>query len=286
MRWLLPFLALAACEPRRDHGAIDREAASALFDELVIETPPGISDITVDDRGVLWAVAERDRAVIELELGKSPIVHELEGLTRDLDTEAIVWLGNGKFAFGIEGTISPVAAVMLGELRGNDIVITSTRSLLRDELDLAISINHGIEALCGREGELLAGIESVGRLDDGTRWAPLVRLRGDASELVRLRLTTKKGKLSALTCTIDDDGVAQVVAIERHFGVVRLLRFTVGREDKDVTPAIELDLFPILRDHFNLEGITRLPDGRLVLVNDNQNKTVDGPTQLFVFKAR
>ena len=286
MRWLVPLLALAACEPRRDHGAIDREAANALFDEIVIEAPPGISDITVDDRGVLWAVAERDRAVIEIELGKPPIVHELKGLTGDLDTEAIVWLGNGRFAFGIEGTISPVAAVMLGELRGNDIVITSTRSLVRDELDLSISINHGIEALCGRDGELLAGIESVGRLDDGTRWAPLVRLRGDTTELVRLRLTTKKGKLSALSCTIDGDGVAQVTGIERHFGVVRLLRFTVGRDDKEVTPSVELDLFPILRDHFNLEGITRLPDGRLVLVNDNQGKTVEGPTQLFVFKAR
>ena len=54
----------------------------------------------------------------------------------------------------------------------------------------------------------------------------------------------------------------------------------------DATPAIDLDLHPVLRDAYNLEGITRLPDGRLVLINDNQSKSPSGPTNLLVFLPR
>ena len=152
---------------------------------------------------------------------------------------------------------------------------------------MTLKANHGIEALCGRDGELLAAIESVGKDPISfKRFAPLVRLRGDAVHAAKLWLTSETGKISAMACTIADDGTAQVLALERHFGVARILKFTIGRTDVEITPTVELDLHPIIHDDYNLEGIVRLLDGRLVMINDNQGRQASGPTELFVFHPR
>lgn len=281
-------LALAACGTKPDERPIDRAAEKALLDEVAINTPPGMSDLTMDDRGVLWAVAERTRKVIELDTSRTPVVpvtHEMTGFMPDLDTEAIAWLGNGKLAFGVEGQHTPFAGLVFAELRDGKIAQTSMRALTDADLGVTLQVNHGVEALCGSDGELLAGLESVGKVGD-KRWAPLVRVRGDSLHVTKLWLTTKKGKLSALNCTIGDDGVAHVTAIERHFGVQRILTFDVGRDDAEVTPTVYVDLWPVLHDHFNMEGIARLHDGRLVTINDNESSEVSGPTELFVFHPR
>jgi hypothetical protein len=279
-------IALAACGSHREVGPIDQEAARGVFEQVRIDAPHGISDLTIDDRGVMWAVAERDRFVVEIELGKPPIRHSLDGIPKSIDTEGIAWLGDGQFAISTEGAHEATAAIMFGELRSGRLVVTRTRAITSEELGVEMTANHGIESVCGNREQLLAASETVGKLPDGSRYAPLVRLRGDALSITKLRLTSDRGKISALHCTFDAEGDAQVVAIERHFGVARILKFTVGRDDVEVTPAIEIDLHPILRDALNLEGIVRLPDGRLVAINDNQARTANGPTQLLVFTAR
>lgn len=287
-RLALALLGLAACESRKI-GRIDREAAKKLFDEVALPTaPPGMSDLTIDDRGILWAIAERDRTVLEIDVTKQPplvTTHPLQGIADGVDTEAIAWLGNGAFAIGTEGANAPSASVVSAELRGTAIVATATRDLSSGQLGVLLTSNHGIEALCGRGGELLAVAETVGK-DVDKRWAPLVRIRGDEVTLTKLWLTTTTGKISAITCTLADDGAAKVTAIERHFGVARLLSFTLDRSSKEVTPTVDLDLHPVLHNAFNLEGITKLPDGRIVTINDNQSSKVSGPTQLFVFHPR
>jgi len=40
-----------------------------------------------------------------------------------------------------------------------------------------------------------------------------------------------------------------------------------------------------LRGALNLEGLARLPDGRVVAVVDNQYRTITGPDELLVFRA-
>ncbi len=286
---LWPLLALAACGKQHEAGPIDRETAQGLFEQLPLEAPPGMSDLTLDDRGVMWAIAERDRQVLEIELvGAKPRItaYPLDGVPAGVDTEGIAWLGDGRFAIGAEGAHTATAAILFGELRMKRLVITHTRALSSADLGVELTANHGIEAVCGTSDDLLAASETVGRLPDGTRYAPLVRLRGDALAITKVRLTSDRGKLSALHCTFDDSGAAEVIAIERHFGVARILRFAVGRDEAEVTPAIDLDLHPILRDALNLEGIVRLRDGRLVVINDNQSKVAKGPTQLLVFAPR
>lgn len=286
---LVALAVLGACD-KRDKRPMDLEGASKLFDMHRLQSPPGMSDLTIDDRGVLWSISERDRQILEIDVRKQPIVpivHKLEGIAKGVDTEAIVWLGNGKFVIGVEGANGPWAALVSAEVQGDSIVATATRELSDAQVGVTLVPNHGIEALCGRDGELLAAVESVGSDPiSGKRWAPVVRLRGDSVQAAKLWLTTGAGKISAMSCTMTDDGTAQVVAIERHFGVARILKFSIGRTDLEVTPTVELDLNPIIHDDYNLEGIVTLPDGRLVMINDNQGRQASGPTELFVFHPR
>lgn len=285
MKWIALVAALAACGKHRDRP-MNKQAAEALFDELPIDAPPGMSDLTIDDRGVLWAIAERDRKVVEISLGEGTptvVTHDLTGIPDGIDTEAIAWLGDASFAIGLEGEDAPVAGLAYARLVGGTLAVTTTQDFTSAQLGVEPTVNHGIEAVCGTRGQLLAAAEIVGTDPDGTRWASLLRLEGDATSRVKLHLMTKTGKISALHCTFDADGTAHVVALSRHYGVCRILSFDVTRAQTDVTPKLEYDLSSIIGGSLNLEGIVRLPDGRLVLINDNQGRKADGPTMLLVF---
>jgi hypothetical protein len=287
MKWIALVVLLAACGKHKDKP-VDQEAAKALFDEVPLTVPPGMSDLSVDDHGTLWAISERDRKVVEIHLGPPPtvITHPLEGVPDGLDTEALAWLGDGSFALGYEGAHTPVAGILFAQLKDGKVVIDRSRSFTASELGVEPTINHGIEAVCGRPDQVLAAAEVVGTDTDGTRWASLLRVSGDTIIGTRLHLTTKTGKISAMHCTMDADGTAHVVAIERHYGECRILSFDVSPQATTITPKVEYDLAPVIGDSFNLEGIARLPDGRLVLINDNQGREAKGATKLLVFHPR
>ncbi|MBA3539548.1 MAG: hypothetical protein H0T79_07950, partial [Deltaproteobacteria bacterium] len=180
----------------------------------------------------------------------------------------------------------PRAAVAFAERRGARFVVTRTQPLEQLDLGVTLTKNHGAEAVCGTGSDLVIAIEATGRFPDGGRFAPIVRLADGVMSLTRLRLTTETGKISGLECTIAGDGGARVWAIERHYGVSRIVRFTLPRgapAGAELALEVVLDLAPILRDSLNLEGITFLPDGRMVTVADNQGKSVSGPSRLLVF---
>ncbi len=296
MKWAV--LLLAACGHKGGEaaevvgsgsGAIDRAAAKSLFTEIQVATPPGMSGLAVDDHDVIWGVPERDHQLVEMHLAADNTVtlklHPIDGVPDGLDTEGLAWLGGNRFAISTEGQNAPTASVLYAELRpGTDhLVVTRERPLTDADLGVTLAINKGAEGACGAGDDVLIGIESVGRLPDGTRWAPIARLRGEALTVGKLRLTTETGKVSSLDCTIDPDGTAHVWAIERHYGVSKILRFTMPLGVGEITPAVAIDMGPILRDSLNLEGIIQLHDGRLVVINDNQGATIKGPTELLVF---
>jgi hypothetical protein len=295
LAWFL-LLALGACGKHDD----DKTAVAmppAPFDEVDTDLPPGTSDLSLDDQGHLWAVAERDRVVAEIVLDPDKKVakitrHPLDGVPDGVDTEALSWLGGGKFAVGTEGQEQPTASVMFGELHSDGHIAVHAGIDLTDKiLGITLVKNHGVEALCGRGDDLLVAIESWGTFEDKTRWAPLVRIHaGAVTGVQKLKLTTATGKISAVTCTFAPDGTIDATAIERHYGVSRVLTFSVPLGKDVITPEVALDLWPVVRDRYhaklNLEGIAKLPDGRWVMVNDNQGARVDGPTKLFVFHPR
>ena len=297
MKRALVLVAMLACKRTDDDPKKTTALPPTPFDEVDVDLPPGSSDLALDDRGHLWSIAERDRVISEIELTDNPIAtrvthHPVDGVPDGVDTEAIAWLGGGKFAIGTEGQQEATAAVMFGEL-GTDgrIAIHPALSFTNDQLGVVMTKNHGVESLCGRGDDLLVGIESWGTLPDGGRWSPLIRLHGGAvTEIAKLRLTSDRGKLSALYCTFAPDGTADVIGIERHYGVSRILAFSDALGAKEITPKIAMDLWTVVRDRYheklNLEGIVTLADGRWVMVNDNQGAQVDGPTKLFVFHSR
>ncbi|MEP6859759.1 MAG: hypothetical protein ABJE66_04010 [Deltaproteobacteria bacterium] len=293
--WFL-VLALGACGKHDD----DKTAVAvppAPFDEVDTDLPPGTSDLSIDDQGHLWAVAERERVVAEIVLDLEHETakftrHPLDGVPDGVDTEALSWLGGGKFAVGTEGQEQATATVMFGELGTDGHIALHPGVDLTDKiLGITLVKNHGVEALCGRGDDLLVAIESWGTFDDKSRWAPLVRIHaGVVTGVQKLKLTTATGKISAMTCTFAPDGTIDAIAIERHYSVSRILTFSVPLDKDLITPEVALDLWPVVRDRYhaklNLEGIVKLPDGRWVMVNDNQGARVDGPTKLFVFHPR
>lgn len=266
-------LAVAAVGCGRDaRPQVDREAARGVFEEIAIDAPPGLSGLAVDDRGVLWAVPERDRFLVEIVLGEhtaKTTLYPLYDVPTGLDTEGLAFLGDGRFAIATEGHELATASVLYVERRGDRFAVTRERALSSRELGVELTPNHGAEGACGRGDDVVVAIEPTGRLADGARWAPIARLRGSRLAVSRLRLTSETGKLSALDCTIAADGSARAWAIERHHGTSRILRFAVGAAASEITPTVELDLGPILRGALDLEGVVELPDGRLVAVNDN-----------------
>jgi hypothetical protein len=255
-----------------------------LFDLTEVATPPGISDLTLDDHGHVWAIAERDRVVVEmLPDGTHLVRHPLDGIPDGIDTEGLTFLGGKRFAIGTEGGNAPTASIMWAELRGDRLVATRTRELTDADLGVKLTVNHGVEAVCGHDDELLVAIETVGK-DDHGRYAPLVHLRGDQLTLGKLRLTSDVGKISALACAWQPDGSVDIRAVERHYKVSRILRGTLAPGATDVAPSVDIDLEPVLRDTLNVEGLVVLPNGKLLAVNDNQGSTVSGATYLMRFK--
>ncbi|HEY1547611.1 MAG TPA: hypothetical protein VGG28_07320 [Kofleriaceae bacterium] len=290
MRRLVYFaFVVAACGK---HDRVEPAAAAQIFDqEIVLPTvPPGESDLTLDGSGHIWAIAERDRFASELVLAGSNVTvveHAVDGVPDGNDTESIAWLGGSNFVLGIEGQETTTAGVLFAELRPDGhLVVTSTRDLTNAELGVTLQKNHGSEAICGSGDDIVVGIEERGTFPDGSKWAPLVRIKTGRLKLAKLHLTTGTGKLSALDCRFAADGSVDFVGIERHFGVERILHGVLAAGATEVTPTLVQDLAPAIGDKYNLEGIARLPDGRIALINDNQSKTIDGPTKLLLLKPR
>jgi hypothetical protein len=284
-------LAAAACDNRPN---IDQARAATLFTTVDVATSPGLSGLAVDHAGGLWTVAERGGRAYRITLDDAlrPMIEPfvIEGLPPDTDVEGIAVLGVDRFALGTEGHEDGVATVLLAERRGAVLAATRTIELPEQSIGIRLVKNHGAEGVCGAGETIVVGIEDVGE-QGGRRWAPIVRIEGGAiARTHRLWLTTRTGKIAGLDCVPAADGSIVAWAVERHFEETHLIRFTLppltslGAGSDELTPVVALELGPVLNGRLNLEGIARLPDGRIVTVVDNQWKRVTGPSQLLVFR--
>lgn len=294
-------LALVACKHDRRGHDYDRAAATGVFAEVDLDAPPGLSDLAVDPAGTLWALPERDRVLVAVTVptrlpiagAKLPTTRvPLEGVPAHDDTESLTWLDADHVALGLEGQDRGTATLAIATRTGDRFVVGESRALETLPLGVTLADNHGAEGLCGSGDDVLVAIEETGKLPGGGRFAPVIWLShvraGLASApatIVRVKLGSRTGKLSALSCTIDAAG-AHVAAIERHYGVSRIVTFAIPRDavrDQVVDETLVRDLAPILQDSLNLEGLATLPDGRVVAIADNQGKDVAGPDALLVF---
>lgn len=257
---------------------------------ITLDTAPGLSGLARADDGALWTVAERAATAYQITLDAAnpprPTVRAVpvDGVPAGRDLEAIAALGGDRFALGVEAqTTGGQAEVLHAALRGGRLLVDQVTTITSAEVGVAITDNRGSEGLCGRGRVVLAAIESVGE-DAGGRWSPLVVItEGRVTAVHRLRLTSETGKISGLDCAVDG-AAADVLAIERHFAVTRLVRVRVdlAAAGGDLRPTVAVDLAPTLRGEKNLEGVATLADGRVVVVVDNQYKTITGPSELLV----
>ncbi len=295
-RLALASLALTACGPSR---TVDTRRAAAAFDRVTLDTGGvhGLSGLAVDAEGALWTVAERGKVAFRVELDGTR-VHAITrhpiAIEDGRDLESLAWQGGALWA-GLETRGDAVEVVALApDPDGVSYRAIPFAEITSAEAGTRVGDNHGVEGLCIAGNWLLAAVEAAGT-DAAGRWAPLAMMARAAADsnrrIFRLRLTSATGKISGLDCRRDAAGKIEVIAIERHFEVTRLLYFAfdpasplVKDPDVDIVPRLALDLGPILRGALNLEGIAWLPDGRVALVVDNQYGKVTGPDELLLLK--
>ena len=236
----------------------------------------GISGLTEDGDGVLWAVAE-NRVLLRIDEENSLVQHiPIEGLADDVETEAIVWVSGNRFMVGTEMDTEERSEdpMILVEVIDGRAVAVQHSACDYGMWGILASSNRGVEGLCRVGDQLVVGTELVQELG-AKRVAPVAifDLGTGAWSAFTVELTTDEGKLSALDCKASGDGIA-VRAIERHFGISRVLEFNVS-PDREATPirsSVIADFAGGRYSSYNLEGLVWRRDGSMLVVSDNRFK--------------
>lgn len=282
----------------------------------------GISDLTAapaGSDGQLWLLPERQRSMLSVSqpshlseaaaaenrglpqlMATQMEIRRITGVPDALDTESMALLGPERWLLGTEShwPARTHDALLLVSRHGDAAEVTGQIDVPYDLWNMRAHSNEGIEGLCVAGERIVVGIESVGFLPDGSRFAPIGRLAtdGEAWTPFRLRLTSNTGKISALACRVPvvaanepPSPFLEVIAIERHFFVTRILRFLLPR-DGDAPQVLEpTDIFDVaqwLEPLPNFEGIAWLNPDEMMLVSDNSMGVVVGATEALVVPMR
>jgi len=285
--WLSIAMLLACRSATRSVLQPERVPAGVTITMIRVETGgvDGLSGAAIDAQQQIWAVAERKRALLPLRREgdvlrvRSPVV-SLVGLAAEIETEALAWLGDNRFVFGTESDSERTSdAVIVVRVDGARATVERTYPLNYTLLGTHAATNAGIEGACAVGDRVLFGIEE--RLRDGVAALAMLNLKDGSWKPLRLRLSTATGKLASFDCASGVDGAIDVLAIERHYEVARVLSFSVaatGDATKPIVPRVLLDLDRLLEPLPNFESIVRVGDD-VVLITDNHHGSVTGPTQ-------
>lgn len=273
MRRLIAVVVIGACS-----GGPSAPPAGALD----LDTAPGLSGLSVAGDGALWTVAERARTAYRIVLDGDRVRSiepvAIEGVPAELDLESIEAVSDTVFLLGTEGNGTAAAQVWTADRRGDRMTARPVPAAI-DPATHVIAPNHGVEGICGTEESGAVALETV--VDEGGRRLGQVDLRRDGVVTPqRVVMTSATGKISGIDCEVGADGV-DVIAIERHFEVTRIIRFNLRGEAEPVAAAVVRDLADLAKGR-NFEGLALLPDGRIALVTDNQWKKIEGPSQLVI----
>ena len=294
---------------------LGQEAVLSLV-ELETYNIHGLSDLTRElDAAApqqLWAIPEQTRVLVPIAVdrGTGPRVltpaRPIVGVAPHLDTESVTALGPAEFVLGTETREAGRPFDSLVIVRGSDAPGSTEPLRVTDTLEMPYALwpgfvaktNEGIEGLCAVDTQLWATSETVGQDALGQRFAPLGRYDRQTRDWVgyALALTSKTGRISALQCRPhpDQPDTIELIALERHYEVARVLRFTMPRAvphsdrkraPERVVPEILLDLSRMVQPLVNFEGIAWGADDDLWLVSDNYMGFVRGPTYMLHVRA-
>ena len=276
-------VALAGCTKKAPEGpgpirALDTEVR-------------GLSGLSRDEHGALWAPGEDGDAVLRIDPGTGGTTEYLvSGLPDGVDLEALTWVDGTRFIVGTETQESGRTsdALLEGRLSKDRFVLSPLGQLDYSRWGLTARDNHGIEGICHVDGVWVVATELIDE-QRGRRWAPLGMYEPNTQTWTahRVGLSSDSGKLSAIDCR-EVDGRIEALAIERHYGVSRLLRFTVprGPQPQWIEPSVALDLSTVVSPLPNFEGLAWMPDGSVYLLTDNQYRgRAPDPSRLYFVPA-
>ncbi len=302
---LLPWLALAlgACgsQPRAVPNAppVPPAATKALGDSpergagkqrpaigqpvvrerTTIEHPDALGISGACQQGTdVFLVGERNQKLFRLATDGAVSVFPILGVPDGLDLEGLACTESRIYiSTESEAPNRELDLVLVVEIADKQARVVDTIAIQYPE-GLRADDNHGLEGLCIADNWLVAAAELAHINSAGNRVAPILRrkLSGGPTLVNWVPLTTDTGKLSGIDCHANNE-LLEVFAIERHFGVARILRYQIGmgaRTEPDV-----LAMESILGTSENFEGILVRPDGGISLYNDNQYKTITGPSE-------
>jgi Esterase-like activity of phytase len=252
----------------------------------------GLSGLDLTPDGLLLAVAEHQHVLVRIRLTEHGA--DLDGppipiydIPAELDTESLAMLGPDRIAVGTESQEPERKRdlIYLAHLANGAANVTETIEFPYAPYGLAAGKNHGLESLCAAAGVLVAGSEAVGQ-SGAHRFAPVGRydLKTRQWTPFRLRLTSSAGRLASLACRPASENSLEVLAIERQFGVMRLLRFSLPLTTggPEIEPTIVTDIQHLLSRSPNFEGVAWLPDGRVALISDNEGEGPPEPTAVLL----
>lgn len=274
---------MAGCEARVPEAPAP--SARALYRS---SRPAGFSGLTFDDRGRLWAVPEREAALVRFELeGERLQIAErvpIEGHPEGYDLESLAFF-EGRFFVGTEHLRPERQSdpILVIERNGSKARVVQRFAFPYRAWKILGTRNHGIEGLCVTDRHIVAAAE-IG-IGTRRRVAPLGvfdRSTGALLKAFRVVLSSETGKISALDCRARGDQI-DVLAIERHYGVARLVKVVLdlGSATEELEFTVMSDLTARLSPLPNLEGVARSKSGDIFVITDNQSRSVSGPTMLF-----
>jgi hypothetical protein len=255
---------------------------------MAMQDLAGLSGLARDDSGALFAVPEEERVLVELTAaGQEQHRYRVSGVPEGMEFESLAWLGKDRFGVGTEGGCKDGTEHVLVVVReGETAKVSRDIAVPLRGWGMACDEKRGIEGLCATGGQMVAAFESPLPTTNDTRLAAIARIDETTGEVTayRLALTSKTGKISALDCRVKD-GAIEILAIERHFEVARLLMFTLplsgAAEEAPRSAQIVKDLLSYANEgKRNFEGVVWLDDQRAMLIVDNKYGKVTGPNEM------
>ncbi len=282
--WLLLALSFACKDSPKTAQPGPKPAGLADL-ALPQEALRGVSGLAQRLPGEFWAVGERNHLLVPLRVSgeKTEVAPAVKvvGVPEGFDLEALAFLDADHLVFGTEADVEREQdAILLADLKGKTATISGLLTFDYQSYGIKAKKNKGVEALCVA-GNYLVAISEMVLEEKDQRFAPLgiYQLQEKKWHYGRIQLTSKTGKISALSCTQNGERL-QLFAIERHYEVMRLIsaESSLNLTEKQLSSKVVTDLAGHLgKETPNLEGLALGPN-RIWLISDNEYTHLQGPT--------
>lgn len=290
--WCVPlWCGVLACSSDASTIVRVRSGATAQLSVVPFEIGEsnGISGAAATLDGNVWVVAERQhtltllgRAAGAWRVLRGPLA--IDGVDATLELESLALLSDGTLLVGTETASARLSdQLLIVRVDGDAARVVQHVTVDYERVGLRMDENHGVEAACVADGVMVLGLEV--RADDGTAPVVVHDTRDNTWRALSLRLSSSTGKLASFDCrAAARGGGLEVLAMERHYGVARVLVFDVtraalaGRDKSVIEPRLLLDLAEHVEPLPNFESLVWLRD-QLLLITDNHHGRVTGATQ-------